>query len=80
MKIYYFAAVMLLSITLSNISEGQIPRTLSYQGILSDTSGVSKPDGSYSLTFRLYEISSGGSAIGQKLKLLKRTGDFLIQF
>ena len=41
----------------------QIPRTLSYQGILADTSGAPTPDGSYNFTFRLYTISSGGSSI-----------------
>jgi hypothetical protein len=70
MKAYYFAAVVLLLIALSFASEAQIPRTLSYQGVLSDTSGVPKPDGSYALTFRLYETSSGGSAIWTETKTL----------
>ena len=70
MKIYYFAAVLLLLIALSFLSEAQVPRTLSYQGVLSDTSGVPKPDGSYTLTFRLYETSSGGSAIWTETKTL----------
>jgi hypothetical protein len=34
---------------------GQIPRTLSYQGVLTDSAGAPKPDGEYSFTFRLYE-------------------------
>ncbi len=42
---------------------GQIPRTMSYQGVLTDASGVPVPDGNYNLTFKLYEVSAGGSAV-----------------
>ena len=45
------------------VGVAQIPRTLSYQGILADTSGAPTRDGSYNFTFRLYTISSGGSSI-----------------
>jgi len=38
-----------------------IPRMLSYQGKLTDTLGASVPNGSYSLSFRLYTVPSGGS-------------------
>ncbi len=41
----------------------QIPRTLSYQGILSDTLGTPKPDGLYAITFRLYDAPSGGTLL-----------------
>lgn len=41
----------------------QIPRTISYQGVLSDATGNVKPDGPYSFTFRLYDVSSGGTAL-----------------
>lgn len=71
MKTNYFTAVLLLLIALPFSSEAQIPRTLSYQGVLSDTSGVPKPDGSYTLTFHLYETSTGGSAIWTETKTLK---------
>jgi hypothetical protein len=51
-----------LSLILGQQSYAQVPRTLSYQGALTDASGVSKPDGSYDLTFTLYAVPSGGSA------------------
>jgi hypothetical protein len=41
----------------------QIPKTISYQGILTDAQGNAVPDGSYSLTFNLYESKTGGSSI-----------------
>lgn len=46
----------------------QSPRTLSYQGILSDTSGTPKPDGSYNFTFRLYTDPSGGTSVWSETK------------
>jgi hypothetical protein len=41
----------------------QIPGTISFQGVLTDTSGIPKPDGVYLLTFRLYETPAGGSPV-----------------
>lgn len=49
---------------------GQIPRTLSYQGVLSDTSGVPKPDGVYGMTFRLYTVPEGGGPLWSETKAL----------
>jgi hypothetical protein len=46
----------------------QVPRTISYQGVLTDTSGIPKPNGNYSLTFRLYNVSSGGAALWEENK------------
>ncbi len=42
---------------------GQIPKTMSYQGVLTDAGGAPVSDGDYSLTFKLYEVASGGSAV-----------------
>jgi len=41
----------------------QIPQTMSYQGRLTDTGGNPVANGNYSLTFRLYDVSSGGAAL-----------------
>jgi len=43
--------------------EAQVPRTISYQGFLCDTTGQPKPDATYALTFRLYDAASGGTVI-----------------
>ena len=40
----------------------QVPRLVSYQGVLTDTLGTPKPDGPYQLTFRLYKLETGGNA------------------
>ncbi len=38
-----------------------IPQMLSYQGKLTDTTGIPVPNGNYSVAFRLYTAPSGGS-------------------
>ncbi len=38
------------------------PTTMNFQGRLADASGVTTPDGLYNMQFRLYTVSSGGSA------------------
>ncbi len=50
---------------------GQIPRTLSYQGVLTDATGTPKPDGVYDFTIRLYTVASGGSALWSETKSLQ---------
>jgi len=44
----------------------QIPETMSYQGILTDASGRIVADGSYRLTFKLYESPTSGPLIWEE--------------
>jgi len=59
--------VLLLAVSVIQ-THAQIPEQLSYQGVLTDTSGNPRPDGSYSMTFRLYTVVSGGSALWTEAK------------
>jgi hypothetical protein len=61
--------VMLAAVT----AQAQIPRTISYQGVLCDASGNPKPDNSYQMTFRIYEAETGGTAIWTEQKTLTVT-------
>ena len=56
---------------LPTILLSQIPRTLSYQGVLTDSLGNPKPDNIYNLIFRLYDVNSGGSALWTESKTLQ---------
>jgi hypothetical protein len=47
-----------------------VPATMSYQGLLKDSSGLAIPDGTYSLTFRLYGQSSGGAPLWNETQAL----------
>jgi len=70
MKSLRFFVLLFVVANLCSTSRGQIPRTLSYQGVLTDSLGNPKPDGTYSFTFRLYESVSGGSPIWTEQKIL----------
>ena len=41
----------------------QAPETLNYQGLLNDNSGFAVPDANYTLTFNIYNVSTGGAAL-----------------
>jgi len=60
-------------IVCTRTAEAGIPRTLSYQGILGDSLGNPKPNGSYTLTFILYGVPSGGTAKWTETKVLQTT-------
>ncbi len=59
----YCVRLLGLLLIISALCEAQIPRTISYQGILTDTLGRPKADGNWMMTFRFYEASSGGNAL-----------------
>ncbi len=48
-------------------------RIISFQGALTDPSGVPKPDGPYAMTFRLYDVSTGGAAVWTESKNVTTT-------
>jgi len=59
---------LLLMVMIAMPSQAQIPRTLPYQGVLSDGSGMPKPDGVYTFTFRLYDTEFGGGPLWAETK------------
>lgn len=52
----------------------QVARTLAMQGVLTDPVGHVKPDGAYTLTFRLYNVASGGAALWTEADIVTATG------
>lgn len=56
---FLLAALLMLALPITR-TIAQIPRTLSYQAVLTDKSGTPKPDGAYDVTFRLYDVDKGG--------------------
>lgn len=56
--------VLLFLLSVSLPVAGQVPATLSYQGILMQTDGVTPlPDGEHSIQFSFYTAPSGGTAL-----------------
>jgi hypothetical protein len=62
--------VLILAFALVTEIDAQIPRTLSYQGVLTDAAGQLVPDGNYNLTFRLYDPPESGTAIWTEAQLV----------
>ncbi len=64
MRIFY---VLLFSVLfISNNAYSQSPKTMSFQGVLTDNNGESISDGSYSLNFTLYDDASGGTLLWEE--------------
>jgi hypothetical protein len=61
-----FRALPLLGLILVSDALGQIPQTISYQGVLTDTSGTPVPDGSVELTVRLFDVPDDGTVLWQE--------------
>jgi hypothetical protein len=45
------------------LAQAQVPATLSYQGVLHDGAGNIVADGNYNVTFKIYNVAGGGSAL-----------------
>ena len=58
-----FLSIALMLILAASLSLAQVPKTISYQGVLTDASGTVVPDGNYNLTFKLYDVATGGTAL-----------------
>ena len=61
MKRTFFALVFL--VVAATLLSAQVPRTISYQGVLTDGGGNPISDGAHSLTVRIYDAPSGGALI-----------------
>ncbi|MBI5020538.1 MAG: hypothetical protein HZB59_03800 [Ignavibacteriales bacterium] len=70
MKLFRLSILMLL-FAFVTLTYAQIPRTLSYQGVLTDSLGNPKPDNSYNITFRLYDVMNGGIVLWSETKSLQ---------
>ncbi len=57
------SVIYLCLFLLSHIAFGQIPQTMTYQGIILDDAGEVISDGSYAMVFKLYESEDGAGEI-----------------
>lgn len=56
-----FLAVLGLLLTITVVA--QVPSKISYQGLLTTSSGIPVPDGSYDLQFDIFDVQTGGSTL-----------------
>ena len=57
-----FAVAVLVSLTVGIVSAATVTQNITYQGKLTDAAG-NPLTGTYSVTFKLYDVSSGGTAL-----------------
>jgi len=67
----FLVLLVCLSIFLPSSSIADVPQTISYQGVLTDDAGAVVPDGDYNITFSLYTVASGGTALWQETQSVK---------
>ena len=68
-----FACLIIIPIWVS----AQIPRTLSYQGVLTDSTTGDGRNGQFSFSFRLYDTASSGTKLWEETKTLTVTNGLL---
>ena len=64
--IFFFIFALVLSFSLCALSFADIPHLINYQGKLTDTTGKPVTDGTYSVTFRIYDAESAGSLLWEE--------------
>lgn len=74
MKKYNFILGVLAIVLTSQFSLAQIPRIISYQGVLTDANGAVVSDGTYTLNLKLYEVSSGGTSLWSESQTVEVNG------
>ncbi len=58
-------------------AQADIAEIMSYQGVLRDASGNPVPDGSYDVSFKIYDVETGGTALWTELQALTATGGII---
>ena len=56
----YFFGLLLLFTTVPAASLATVPQQINYQGYLADSSGNPVSDGNYTMSFDIYDVSTGG--------------------
>ncbi len=68
-----FAVLMLAAALVAACSvpaDADVPKTMSYQGVLTDADGVPVEDGGYGVEFRIYDVETGGTALWSESQLV----------
>jgi len=71
--ILFIAALLLVPC----LAQADIAEIMSYQGVLRDASGSPVADGSYDVSFRIYDVETGGTALWTELQALTATGGII---
>lgn len=70
---YRVLFLVVAGLLICSLAYADVPKLINFQGRLTDASGKFVPDGNYSLTFKIYTDSTGGSAKWQEAQLVMVT-------
>ena len=68
MRLRSLVVTMLILFMAPLILHSEVPKTLNYQGVLTNADGTVVPDGNYLITFKIYSVSTGGTPLWQEAK------------
>ena len=74
MKLSIIKSIILVLFFINGVLFPQVPQTISYQGILTDTDGTIVPDGDYSIAFTLYDALNGGTNLWTETQTVTVSG------
>ncbi|MBI5662587.1 MULTISPECIES: hypothetical protein [Ignavibacterium] len=73
-RITIFLSLLISVLFVCEIYSQSIPQTINFQGVLKDASGNIVSNGDYNITFKIYNVESGGTALWTETKLINVTG------
>lgn len=68
---------LIVLLAAAGIASSQVPRTMSYQGVLKDDTGVIVTEDDYEFTFRIYDVPNGGTALWTEVQTKHVTAGIL---
>ncbi len=74
MKLSIIKSIILVLFFINGVLFSQVPQTISYQGVLTDTDGAIVPDGDYSIVFTLYDALTGGTNLWTETQTVTVSG------
>lgn len=60
--------ILIISMSMLTYLPAQVPKIISYQGVLTDNAGTIVADGTYSFVLSLYDVQSGGTVLWTETK------------
>ncbi|HXF47802.1 MAG TPA: hypothetical protein VNL73_00035 [Verrucomicrobiae bacterium] len=73
MRQFKLACLLGISLILGSTASAAVPALVNFQGILRDSTGNPVPDGSYTVTFRIYTDSTAGSLLWDETQTVTTT-------
>lgn len=67
----FLSVLFILALSIS--ANADVPRTFNYQGVLTESGGSVVSDGSYNMTFSIYDVATGGAALWQEANTVSVT-------